>query len=76
MGPSFGKLLVGIGLTIAAVGLLLMAGSRWKWLRLGRLPGDIAIERDGFSLFIPITTMILLSVLFTAVMWVVGMLRR
>ena len=38
-------------------------------LRLGRLPGDIHIQRDGFSLYIPITTMVVLSLLGTGLMW-------
>ena len=49
--------------------LLLVAGLAWPWLSrlgLGRLPGDIVIERDGFSFYLPITTMILVSVLASA----------
>lgn len=49
--------------------LLLVAGLAWPFLArlgLGRLPGDIVIERDGFSFYLPITTMILVSVLASA----------
>ena len=38
--------------------------------RLGRLPGDIHIEREGLSIYIPITTMVLLSMLGSGVMWI------
>ena len=60
------KPLIIIGLILIAVGLL------WPWLgRLGfgRLPGDIVIERDGFRLFFPITTCIIISVIISVVLW-------
>ena len=64
MGPT----LVVVGLAVAAVGALV-----WLGLPLGRLPGDIAIERDGFRLYVPITTSVLVS---AAVMLVSWLLRR
>jgi hypothetical protein len=63
-----GKLLVLVGLAIAALGVLVMLG-----LPLGRLPGDIAIRRGSFSVYFPIVTSILLSVLLTLVLM---LLRR
>ena len=63
-----GPLLVVIGLTVAAVG-----GLMWLGLPLGRLPGDIAIERGGFHLYVPITTCLLLSGAWMLVSW---LLRR
>jgi uncharacterized protein HemY len=63
-----GKLLVLVGLAIAALGVLVMLG-----LPLGRLPGDIAIRRGSFSFYFPIVTSILLSVLLTLVLM---LLRR
>ncbi len=60
------RLLIIIGLAIAAVGLL------WPWLArlgLGRLPGDIFIQRDGFTFYAPITTGILLSVALSLILW-------
>lgn len=63
-----GPLLVVIGLVVAAVG-----GLMWLGLPLGRLPGDIAVERDGFHLYVPITTSLLVS---GAVMLVTWWLRR
>jgi hypothetical protein len=41
----------------------------WRWF--GRLPGDIRIEREGFSFFFPIMTMIVISVVLSLVMWLV-----
>jgi hypothetical protein len=57
-----GKLLVLAGLAIAAVGVLMMLG-----LPIGRLPGDIAIKRDNFSFYFPITTSIILSIILTLI---------
>lgn len=57
---------------IIAGAVLIIAGLLWPFLAkigLGRLPGDIAIEREGFSFHFPITTMILASILLTAIGW-------
>jgi hypothetical protein len=62
--------LVAIGLLIAVAGLL------WPWLSklpLGRLPGDIVVDRPGFKLFAPFTTMILVSLALSLIVW---LLRR
>jgi hypothetical protein len=55
-----GKVLVLIGLGIAALGLLMMFG-----LPLGRLPGDIVVRRGNFSFYVPLVTSIVLSILLT-----------
>ena len=59
--------------TLIIIGLLiLVAGLLWPWLShfpFGRLPGDVAIERPGFRFYFPITTMILVSVVVSAVLW-------
>jgi hypothetical protein len=55
-----GKLLVVVGLVIAAVGGLVMLG-----LPLGRLPGDIVVKRGSFSFYFPLATSIVLSLLLT-----------
>lgn len=70
-----GKWVVLVGLVIAAFGLLTMGLERLG-LRLGRLPGDIAIESKGLSIYIPLTTMLLVSALLTAISWIVGFLRK
>ena len=71
-----GKWLVAAGLALAAFGGLLWAGSHLKWLPIGRLPGDIHIDRPGMSFSFPIVTCIVLSVLLTLVFWIIGLLRR
>jgi hypothetical protein len=70
-----GKVLVVAGLGLAVIGGLIWLGVL-RWLRLGRLPGDVAVERDGFAFYFPITTMHLLSALLMLVSWIVGALRR
>ena len=62
-----GKLLVAVGLAIAALGALMMSGIGFGWF--GRLPGDIHIERDGFSFHFPVVTCVLMSVGLTVLMW-------
>ena len=60
------KTLIIIGLMIVVVGL------GWPWLSkipFGRLPGDIVIDKPGFKLFFPITSMLLVSGLISLIMW-------
>jgi hypothetical protein len=62
MSPELGRFLVVIGIVLVVVGGLAMAGIR---LPFGRLPGDIAITGDRGGLFIPLGTMLVLSVVLT-----------
>lgn len=60
------KTLIYLGLAVIVVGLL------WPWLvkiPLGRLPGDIVIDRPGLKVYIPVTTMILVSLLLSLLAW-------
>jgi hypothetical protein len=64
------RFIVILGLVIVAIGLA------WPWLSrlgLGRLPGDIVIEREGFSFYFPIVTSLLLSLVLSLILW---LLRR
>lgn len=55
------KLIIFIGLLIVIAGIILyFVGDKLHWF--GRLPGDIRVEKENFSFYMPITTMILLSV--------------
>ncbi|HSD73888.1 MAG TPA: DUF2905 domain-containing protein [Steroidobacteraceae bacterium] len=59
-------------LLIVLGSVLLLAGVAWPWLRklpLGRLPGDIIVDRPGFRFFFPLTTMILVSLLVSLILW-------
>ena len=67
---EMGKWLVLAGLVIVILGLLLQTG----WLGwFGRLPGDIRVERPGFSFYFPITSMLIVSAILSLAAW---MLRR
>jgi len=60
------KLLITIGIIVALIGLA------WPWistLPLGRLPGDIVIERDNYTFYFPITTMIIISIVISLLIW-------
>jgi hypothetical protein len=62
------RFLIVLGLAILAVGLL------WPYLSklgLGRLPGDIVIERGNFTFYVPLVTCLLLSLLLSLVFWAV-----
>lgn len=72
MNPQTGKYIIITGLIIVIAGLLVYFFSN-KLTWLGRLPGDIRIEKENFRLYFPITTMILLSLLLTLV---VNILKR
>ncbi len=67
MIENLGRTIVGIGILVVIIGLVVwFAGDKLSWF--GRLPGDIRIERPGFSCFFPITTMIIVSVVLSVVL--------
>ena len=52
--------------------VLVIGGLAWPWLTrigLGRLPGDIVIERENFRFYFPITTMVLISLVWSLIFW-------
>jgi hypothetical protein len=67
-----GKLLVVTGLLVAGVGALLLLGDRFPWLRLGRLPGDLAVEKERFRFYLPLGTSLLLSAVLSLVLWLLS----
>ena len=64
---EFGKMLVLLGLAIAAIGALFWSGFGRGWL--GRLPGDINYSRNNFSFHFPIVTCLLISVILSLLLW-------
>jgi DUF2905 family protein len=70
---GFGWILVILGLVTAGTGLVWILAPSIPWL--GRLPGDIRIERENFRFYFPLMTCLLLSLLLTAVMWFIRKLR-
>ena len=77
MDPTheLGKWLVIGGVVLVAFGALLLLGARLPF-RLGRLPGDIAVEGRGGSFYFPIVTSLLLSAALTLILWFVAWLRK
>jgi hypothetical protein len=70
MNSETGKWVIGIGVVIILVGIVIyFFHDKLNWI--GRLPGDIRIEKDNFRFYFPITTMILLSLLGTFIIWLV-----
>ncbi|MDH3239339.1 MAG: DUF2905 domain-containing protein [Alphaproteobacteria bacterium] len=63
------RLLIIFGLVLVALGLLWPVIAK---LGLGRLPGDIIIERDNFRLYFPLTTSILVSAVLSLVLWLIN----
>lgn len=60
------RILVTLGVILIVVGLA------WPWLvklGLGRLPGDIVIERENFRFYFPVTTMVLVSIVVSVIFW-------
>lgn len=64
---SLGKSLILLGILIAGLGLLITLGGKIPFL--GRLPGDIRIERENFTFYFPLTTSILVSLLLSLLFW-------
>ena len=63
------RILIIFGLVLVAAGLL------WPFLSklgLGRLPGDIVIERENFTFYLPLATSLLISVLLSLIFWLLG----
>lgn len=64
-----GRWLIALGLVLVLMGLL------WPWissLGLGRLPGDIVIERDGFRFYFPVVTSLIICVVVSLVLWLLS----
>ncbi|SIT85460.1 DUF2905 domain-containing protein [Pontibacter indicus] len=63
-----GKYIVIIGIAVVVIGLIVwLAGDKLGWF--GNLPGDIRVERENFKFFMPITSMILLSIVLSLLLW-------
>ena len=70
MTSDTGKWIIGAGAVIILVGIIIyFFHDKLNWI--GRLPGDIRIEKENFRFYFPITTMILLSLLGTLIVWVI-----
>jgi Protein of unknown function (DUF2905) len=66
---SVSRVLIVFGLVLIALGLLWPVIGK---LGLGRLPGDIVVERENFRLYLPLATSLLVSVLLSLLLWVIN----
>lgn len=67
---SIGKLLIVSGLLVAGVGVVLLLAGRLPWL--GRLPGDVHVQRGNWTFYFPLATSLLVSIALTLIFWVTG----
>jgi hypothetical protein len=69
-----GKLLIIVGIILVLIGLFLTYGPKVPFL--GRLPGDISIERENFRLYIPITSGIIVSIVLSLLLYLINRFRN
>lgn len=67
---EIGKLLIVFGLLIAVAGVAIVLAGRLPWI--GRLPGDIHVQRGNFTFYFPLATSILVSLVLTLIFWLFG----
>jgi hypothetical protein len=68
--PYLGKIIIIAGLILVIAGIIIyFAGNRFNWV--GHLPGDIRIEKENVKFYFPITTMIILSIVVSFIIWLV-----
>lgn len=69
-GPgTIGRYLIVLGAGIIVIGIVLVVAGRFPGLRIGRLPGDIYVERDKWRFYFPLATSILLSIILSFILW-------
>ncbi len=70
---QIGKILIFTGIILVIAGLIIyFAGDKFSWL--GHLPGDIRIVKENVKIYIPITTMILVSIVLSVVLYIISRL--
>ena len=69
--PSLGRTLLLAGALLVVVGLVVLLGER-SGLRIGRLPGDLRVERGNFRFYFPVATSIVLSLVLSLLFWLFG----
>ena len=67
---DLGKVLIGLGLAMALVGVGLVVAGRLPWL--GQLPGDFSVQRGRWTFYVPLATCLLLSVVLSALLYLFG----
>lgn len=71
---QIGKYVIITGVVIVIIGVIIyFAGNKLQWF--GNLPGDIKVKRENFSLYAPITSMILISVILSFMLWLISKIK-
>ena len=67
---NLGKIIIIAGIILVIAGLIIyFAGNRLDWI--GRLPGDIRVEKENVKFYFPITTMVLASIILSILLWLI-----
>ncbi len=74
-GQNFGKWFVYAGIALIAIGLIIWLGSKWG-ISFGKIPGDIHMQKEKFSLHFPIATSIIISIVLTILLNLIFWLFR
>jgi hypothetical protein len=74
MLPGLGRTLIFLGILLVAVGVIFTLAPRLPWL--GRLPGDIYVERKNFRFYFPLATSIVISIVLTLIFALLRFLRK
>ncbi|HET7753964.1 MAG TPA: DUF2905 domain-containing protein [Anaeromyxobacteraceae bacterium] len=69
---GLGRTLLVFAAILAVLGLLLIVADRFPGTRIGRLPGDISVERGNFRFYFPLATSILVSIVLSLLFWIFG----
>ena len=70
MSPQIAKFLIIAGIILVVIGIIFWSGQKYlQWF--GHLPGDIGIEKENYKVFIPITSMLLVSILLSLILWII-----
>ncbi len=67
MAGDISKIIIFIGLLLVVIGFVWMVGNKLPFI--GKLPGDIAIERKNYSFYFPVTTCIIISIILSFILW-------
>ena len=67
MASDIGKIIIYFGVLLVVIGFIFMLGSKLPFI--GKLPGDIAIERKNYSFYFPVTTCIIISIILSFILW-------
>ncbi len=71
---SFGKILILFGIISILAGILLLFADKIPYI--GKMPGDIRIEKENFKFYFPLTTSIVLSVVVSLILWIISIFLK